>query len=152
MRNVLYELILNKVLISAIIAWSLAQWIKLPIEYFLTGRWNWSLLFSTGGMPSSHSALVSGASFAIGLFYGFDTPIFALALVTSMIVLYDAAGVRRQAGLHATKINHLINEFFKGHPISEEQLKELLGHTPRQVLVGTLLGILIATIVWLIWR
>ena len=69
-----------------------------------------------------------------------------------MIVIYDEAGLRRQAGLHAERINHLINEFFSGHLVSDNQLKELLGHTPRQVAVGTLLGFVISTIVWLLWH
>ena len=152
MRNIFIELIHNQALISALISWSLAQWLKLPIEYALTHRWNWSLLFSTGGMPSSHSALVSSASLSIGLYYGFDSAAFTIATVTSMIVIYDEAGLRRQAGLHAERINHLINEFFSGHLVSDNQLKELLGHTPRQVAVGTLLGFVISTIVWLLWH
>jgi uncharacterized protein len=102
-------------------------------------------------MPSSHSALVTSVMLSIGLFYGFDSPIFALSVAVAMIVIYDAAGVRREAGRHAEKINILINEFFSGQPISEKQLKEVIGHTPAQVLAGTILGLSVAFIFCLFW-
>jgi acid phosphatase family membrane protein YuiD len=85
------------------------------------------------------------------LYEGFDSPVFALAFAVSMVILYDAAGVRRQAGIHAQRINALIEEFFSGHPISQERLKEVLGHTPREVLAGMGLGIAIAVVLKLIW-
>lgn len=142
----------NHVLWAGIIAWSLAQIIKIPLEYFQTRRWNWALLFHAGGMPSSHSALVTGVAHASGLFLGFDHPIFALAAAIAMIVVYDATGIRRQAGKHATLINAMINDLASGHPLKQEQLREVLGHTPLEALGGVLLGLLIAQIVWLIWR
>jgi acid phosphatase family membrane protein YuiD len=87
----------------------------------------------------------------IGLFSGFNSPVFALAVAISMIVLYDAAGVRRQAGIHAERINMIFEELWKGNPINEAELKEMLGHTPLEVLGGTLTGILTALFVWLVW-
>ena len=132
-----------RILLSGLIAWWLAQALKVPTGFLLHRRWNWALAFSAGGMPSSHSSLVTATTFAIGLFSGFNTPAFAISFAMSMVVVYDAAGIRRQAGIHAQRLNILISEFFSGQPISEEQLKEVLGHTPRQVFAGVLLGLLI---------
>jgi len=146
------QLIHNKVLVSALIAWFLGQFLKVPIEYLLHRRWMWGMWFSTGGMPSSHSSLAVSTSLAIGLHYGFDNPAFALSVAFAMIVVYDAAGVRRQAGYHAQKINLLIEEMFSGHPINEQRLKEVLGHTPRQVIGGTILGVLVSLIVYWLWH
>lgn len=137
------QIVGNPVLLIALITWALAQIIKVPIEYIRHRRVNWGLMFSSGGMPSSHSALMTAITLATGLLYGFDTPVFALAFAISMIVIYDAAGVRREAGRHAEKINILINELFSGNAISDEQLKEVIGHTPGQVLAGIILGIII---------
>lgn len=145
-------LFLNKVLIAGLIAWGLAQVIKLPLDYFRTRRWNWALMFTTGGMPSSHSALMTGTVFAVGLYNGFDNPLFALGVAITMIVTYDAAGVRRQAGIHAQRINVLFEELLRGHPISDKDLREVLGHTPLEVAGGILLGLIVATAQWMIWR
>ena len=144
------QLINNHILISALAAWSLAQFLKLPIEYLITHRWNWSLLFSTGGMPSSHAALISSVTLSTGLFSGFDTPAFSVSFAVAMIVIYDAAGIRRQAGLHAEKINKMINRLLSGDPISEENLKEMIGHSPPQVITGIIFGVIISIIFWLI--
>lgn len=141
----------NPVLFIGLFSWGLAQVLKVPIEYLTHRRLNWGLLFSSGGMPSSHSALVTSVTLAIGLFWGFDTPLFALAFAITMIVVYDAAGVRREAGRHAEKINVLINEFFSGQQISEKQLKEVIGHTPAQVLAGVTMGIIIPLIFYWAW-
>ena len=89
---------------------------------------------------------------ATGLYAGFNTPIFAVAFTVMMIVVYDAAGVRRQAGFHAEKINAIINELFAGHPISDDLLNEVLGHTPREVLGGVLTGLAISLVVWALWH
>ncbi|NPV55754.1 MAG: divergent PAP2 family protein [Anaerolineae bacterium] len=145
------QLFNNPVLIASMAAWFLAQLLKVPIHYLTYRKWHWGLWFSSGGMPSSHTALLVAASTSIGLFEGFDTALFALSVAVAMVVMYDAAGVRRQAGIQAQRINQLITEFFSGHPISEEHLKEVLGHTPRQVVVGFLLGITIAIVTWLLW-
>ena len=148
----LQQILSNHILIASFSAWILAGLAKIPIEYWDTHQWNWGLLFSSGGMPSQHSALVTSAMLAVGLYSGFNTPAFAVAFTLMMVVLYDAAGVRRQAGLHAQKINALINEFFAGHPISEDQLKEVLGHTPREVIAGAGFGLVIAILFWLIFH
>jgi hypothetical protein len=145
------ELLANQVLHASLTAWLLAQLLKVPIEYFYMRRTNWSLLLRAGGMPSSHSALVVSVAISIGFNAGFDTAAFALALALAMIVTYDASGIRRQAGLHAEMINTLVDELLKGHPISDNQLKEVLGHTHREVLAGGLLGLIIALSFWLIY-
>jgi acid phosphatase family membrane protein YuiD len=142
----------NKALIAGLAAWAFAQIIKIPLEYLSTRRWNWSLLLTTGGMPSSHSALMTGTVLAIGLYQGFDNPLFALGVAITMIVTYDAAGVRRQAGIHAQRINVLFEELLHGHIFNERDLREVLGHTPLEVIGGILLGLIVATAQWLIWK
>ena len=146
------QLFSNRVLITAVIAWLMAGMLKIPIDYWETRKWNWALLFSSGGMPSQHSSLVTANMLAVGLYSGFNTPVFAVGFTLMIVVLYDAAGVRRQAGLHAEKINMLISEFFAGHPISEDELKEVLGHTPREVIAGAGLGLVCTVLIWLIWH
>jgi hypothetical protein len=142
----------NHVLISALIAWSLAQIVKIPMEYLHTGKWNWALLFRAGGMPSSHSALITATAHSIGLIYGFNTAAYALAFVSAMIVIYDATGIRRQAGKHAEIINAMINDLATGHPLREEQLREVLGHTPMEAVGGLLWGLGVAQIMYMIWK
>jgi hypothetical protein len=112
----------NQALIAALAAWTVAQTIKLPIDYAQTRRWDWSLLFRAGGMPSSHSALVTATAHGIGMTEGFDSPLFALAIAVAMVVIYDATGIRRQAGRHAEFINTLVSDLLEGHPLSQETL------------------------------
>ena len=140
----------NQVFISMMVAWLMAQILKMPLEFLRTRRWNWALLVSVGGMPSSHSALMASTTQAVGLYVGYDSPEFAVALAISMIVIYDATGIRRQAGIHAQRINMIFMEIFRGHPLDEEALREVLGHTPLEVVGGTLLGIAIPTIFWIL--
>ena len=142
----------NKALMAGLIAWAVAQVIKIPLDYLRTRRWNWALLLTTGGMPSSHSSLMTATTLAIGLYYGFDHPTFALGVVVTMIVTYDAAGVRQQAGIHAQRINVIVAELLKGHQINERDLREVLGHTPLEVAGGILLGLAVATTQWMIWK
>lgn len=99
------------------------------------------VLFSTGGMPSSHSALVTSLATATGIQYGFGSAYFAISFVLALIVMYDARGVRQQSGQHARVLNQIVRELMAGHTISERELKELLGHTTIEVFVGALVGI-----------
>ena len=138
----------NDVLLSALVAWITAQFLKIPMEYLRSRRWKWAMVFAAGGMPSSHSALIIGATQAIGLHQGYDSPLFALGVVISMIVTYDAAGVRRQAGKHAERINILFEELMRGQMPDEKELREVLGHTPLEVAGGVLWGIVVATLMW----
>lgn len=142
----------NPILVAALSSWALAQALKIPLEFLRTRRWNWALLLSAGGMPSSHSALVAAAAHATGLFVGFDSPVFALSVTLAMIVIYDATGIRRQAGRHAALINAMIADLASGHPLKEEHLREVLGHTPLQALGGLIMGLVIAQLTWMWWR
>ena len=148
----LLDVFQNKPLIAGLIAWLLAQVIKLPLDFFRTRKWNWSLMLTTGGMPSPHSALMTATTLAIGLYHGFGNARFALGVAITMIVTYDAAGVRQQAGIHARRINVLFDELLKGHIFNEKDLREVLGHTPLEVVGGILLGIIVASGQWLIWK
>jgi acid phosphatase family membrane protein YuiD len=143
-------LLTNPILIYSAIAWACAQVIKITIHYLRTHEFDWHLLVATGGMPSSHSAYVCSAATAIAFRDGLNSSLFALSVVVSVIVMVDAAGLRRAAGNHATVLNQIIEELFQGHPISEEKLKELLGHTPTQVFLGAVLGIL-CSLIGMLW-
>ena len=150
----LIDIINNKVLIASIIASILAQILKLPLEYLRKKTWDWSLLFSTGGMPSSHSAIVTTAAVSIGHYNGFDTPLFGLAFAVAAVVIYDATNIRRQAGFHAQQINRIIKEFLEGktRPMKEyKELREVLGHSPAEAFGGIVLGILVSILCWQIW-
>jgi len=136
-------LLYNPVLLSALTAWLIAQLLKVLIELIIKRRMNWALLFQAGGMPSSHSAMVSATALSTGLVFGFDTAVFAVAAVLAMIVVYDATGVRREAGRQAVLINSIIEELSKGKIPPQSKLKEVLGHTPGEAFLGTLLGLLI---------
>jgi acid phosphatase family membrane protein YuiD len=141
-------IIINQPLIAALVASFIAQITKFILGYLKNRRWDWILLLRAGGMPSSHSALVAGVAHSLGLTQGFGSPYFALAFVLAVIVIYDATGIRRQAGKHAHIINKMITELASGHPLKQEQLREVLGHTPLEALAGTILGILVAQIMW----
>jgi uncharacterized protein len=140
----------NPALIAALVAWGIAQIIKVPVDFLRNKRWDWTLLLRAGGMPSSHSALVTACAHSIGLFQGFDTPVFALAAVFAMVVIYDATGIRRQAGKHAEIINSMIRDLAHGHPLREEQLREVLGHTPLEAISGTIFGLLVSQLLWMV--
>ena len=133
----------NAVLAWGLVACGLAQFSKLLFELIFKQRWRPSVLIETGGMPSSHSALVTGTAAGVGLQLGFNDPVFALASTIAFIVMYDASGIRRSAGLTAAKVNQITkdnsNELF-----SETILKESLGHTKTEVLVGSILGPIVA--------
>jgi acid phosphatase family membrane protein YuiD len=94
---------------------------------------------------------MTATTLAIGLYHGLDNPLFALGVAITMIVIYDAAGVRMQAGIHAQRINVLFNELLHGHLVDEKELREVIGHTPLEVVGGILLGLVVATSQWLIW-
>jgi len=121
-----------------------AQTLKVVIELIWHRKFNLRLLTSAGGMPSSHSALVCGLAAAIALHDGAGSSVFALSIILAMVVMYDAAGIRRWASMQARILNQIIDELFQGHPISEVRLREILGHTPIQVAAGAALGIVMA--------
>tara|TARA_B100001250_G_C19449966_1_gene635547 strand:+ start:19 stop:534 length:516 start_codon:yes stop_codon:yes gene_type:complete len=136
------------ILDNAVLAWGLAacgiaQFSKLFFELVFKQSWRPSVLLETGGMPSSHSALVTGTAAGVGLQIGFDDPLFALASTIAFIVMYDASGIRRSAGLTAAKVNQISKDNHK-ESSSETNLKESLGHTKIEVLVGSFLGPMVA--------
>lgn len=140
------DLISNYVLASAFFAWLIAQLIKVVTALFEKPRKNLArILFSTGGMPSSHSSSVVALAIACGIYSGLDSPIFAIAFVLSGVVMIDASGVRYETGKQATIIKQITRKIFSDD--AEEinsGLKELVGHTPFQVLMGAVLGIVVA--------
>ena len=146
------ELLNNIPFLTALSAMLLAQIIKVLIERWRTGSWKKAIFISTGGMPSSHSALTVSLMLSIGFRIGFGTPMFALSAVIAMVVSYDAAGVRRAAGNHAEALNFLF-EKLEGQGIKlDKKLKELLGHKPVEVFGGIILGVLVALVSeWLVY-
>ncbi len=138
-------------LICCVVGWLVSSLFKIPTYYYVHRRFNLKQAFGTGGMPSSHAATVTATMLGIGLFSGFDHPAFAIALAVTMIVIYDAAGVRREAGYHAVIINRLIDEYVKSPMIDQKKLKEVIGHTPLEVVGGVISGLFSSTVLWLIW-
>lgn len=137
----------NQVLMVSLFACLFAQTAKLAIELIRFGKVNFRALVTTGGMPSSHSAFVSALATSVGQSIGWESPEFAIAVVFAFIVMYDATGVRQAAGQQARILNQIVDELFQEHPqFNEDRLKELLGHTPFQVIVGLTLGIVISWI------
>lgn len=146
--NPAFEFQFIYILDNAVLAWGLAacglaQFSKLLFELIFKQRWRPSVLIETGGMPSSHSALVTGTAAGIGLQLGFNDPVFALASTIAFIVMYDASGIRRSAGLTAAKVNQILKDN-SNELSSETTLKESLGHTKIEVLVGSILGPIVA--------
>ncbi len=136
----------NKVLISCLVAWFIAQSIKIVLSLYKDKKLDLTRFVGSGGMPSSHTAFVMSLATSVGKISGWDSPGFAISLVLAFIVMYDAAGVRRAAGNQAKILNIIINDLAQHKPLGEEKLKELLGHTPKEVLAGALLGIIVANI------
>jgi hypothetical protein len=138
----------NRILWVAIAACLLAQAAKVVVELIQHRKLNFKVLTETGGMPSSHSSLVTALAVGVGWAKGWASAEFAIATVFAIIVMYDAAGVRQAAGKQAKILNQLIDELFQGdHHLTEIHLKELLGHTPFQVIVGAIFGGVIAALV-----
>ena len=141
------DIINNQVLLVALVACLTAQALKLIIDFGKNRKVNMRVLVETGGMPSAHSALVAALATGVGQTAGWASTEFAIAVVFAFIVMYDAAGVRQAAGKQARILNQIIDEFFQEkHEFNEDRLKELLGHTPVQVIVGSILGIAISWI------
>ncbi|MFF3103062.1 divergent PAP2 family protein [Viridibacillus arvi] len=156
------ELLHNIPLLSSLFAIIFAQFVKIPIHFIATKKIDWSLFTSTGGMPSSHSAAVSALTTAIGFESGLDSPLFAASTVFAIIVMFDATGIRYQAGQQAVIINQLRKDFQvfvneakgwinKNEEEKIQELKTLLGHRPSEVFFGSLTGILISVIIYTIF-
>jgi uncharacterized protein len=134
-----------QVILVTLLCSGIAQSIKIVTKLFKTGKIDWRIVAKTGGMPSSHSCCTMGMAVSVGLIEGFNSTQFAIALCLALIVMYDAAGVRRTVGLQARVLNQIMTEIFSEHPrLSTERIKEFLGHTPKEVFVGAALGSVIA--------
>ncbi|MEW6096654.1 MAG: divergent PAP2 family protein [bacterium] len=147
MVNVFVTILQNKIFLATILAWLIAQVLKIIIYARKNKRINFRLLLGSGGMPSSHSATVMALCTAVGRVEGWQTSIFIVSLIFAIIIMTDAVGVRRSVGQQARILNIMADELYEKGTISERRLKELLGHTPVEVFVGGGLGILIA--LWL---
>ncbi len=130
-----------KIVLVSALAWALAQLIKLLLAWIQTRKLNLYAMFASGGMPSSHTSFVVSMATQVGLVEGWNSTYFALAACFCLIVMYDAAGVRHAVGLQAQKINMLIDHYNDVREVDSKRVKEILGHTPVQVLAGIFLGI-----------
>ncbi len=145
--NFFDEIMDNKVLLACFIAWFIAQMLKIMLTFYSSKKIDLTRFVGSGGMPSSHTSFVMALSTSIGRMYGWDSAIFAVALCFAFVVMYDAAGVRRAAGNQARILNIIIEDLAHNKPIANERLKELIGHTPKEVLAGAVLGIFIGNII-----
>ncbi len=136
---------------SSFIGWTVAQMVKMSTGFAKTGQFDFRYLLSTGGMPSAHSAMVCGLAASIGLTEGFDAPVSMLAAGFAAITMFDAASVRRAAGHQAKIMNVMIQELFQQHKLSQTRLKELLGHTQKEVFAGMAVGIIVAVLTVHFW-
>jgi len=134
-------------LLAPLIAWTLAQASKVILTSVRQRRLNLRVLAETGGMPSSHAAIVMGLTTAIGKYSGVATAQFAIALIFSFVVMYDAAGLRRAAGRQAAVLNRLVEDLVHMRGMQEQRLRELLGHTPVEVLVGAIIGVVVGLLI-----
>lgn len=134
----------NYIFGTAVASWIIAQSIKVALGVFREKRFNFRWFVGTGGMPSSHAAGVSALATSVGISYGFDSVFFAIVLTFTLIVLFDAQGVRLAAGKQAEILNKMLDDIYWKKKLDEDKLKEFLGHTPIEVWAGTALGILIS--------
>jgi len=130
-----------KFLLAPVLAWAIAQAAKVILTSVRQRRLNLRVLAETGGMPSSHAAIVMGMTTAVGKYAGVSSAAFAIALIFSFVVMYDAAGLRRAAGRQAEVLNRLVEDLVHMRGMQEQRLRELLGHTPVEVVVGAMLGV-----------
>lgn len=139
----LMDIFQNTALMAAILAWFIAQCIKVILVFWEEKRLDLGKMMSSGGMPSSHSALITAMAASVGKTAGLDSVAFAIAAVSSLVVMYDAANVRREAGKHAELLNKIAQDLYPDNHSNQEKLKELLGHKQIEVAAGAILGITI---------
>ena len=144
MREIFTQIIQNKVFVVTLAAWVIAQAIKVSIGVIRQRRFDFRWLIGTGGMPSSHAAGAACLATSLGLGYGFNSAYFALAASFAIVVMFDAQGVRRSTGRQARILNKVMDDIYWQGRISEGRLRELVGHTPIEVFVGALLGVVVA--------
>ncbi len=138
------QLLYNNIIWVSLLAWFIAQLLKVVFTLIFNRKFDIRRFIGAGGMPGSHSALVVSLATSIGKLEGYDSSIFAVAITFALIVMYDAAGVRRAAGKQAAVLNDILEQIQTKRSIPEEKLKELLGHTPIEVFAGALLGFIVS--------
>ena len=142
--NFLNSFFMNKVIVATLLSWFVAQFIKTILVLVTSRKFDISRMFGSGGMPSSHSSMVCTLCIMVGRIESVESILFAITLAFALIVMYDAANVRQEAGKHARIINIIIEEWEeKEHIKMDKNLKELLGHTPFEVIIGAILGCLV---------
>jgi len=146
MAEILNQIIRNKVFMTTVVAWLIAQTVKVSLGVIRQKRFDFRWFVGTGGMPSSHAAGASCLATAIGLNQGFSSVYFALAASFALVVMFDAQGVRRAAGKQARILNKITEDIYWQGRIKDDRLRELVGHTPVEVIAGLFLGVLIALI------
>ncbi|MFC1667479.1 divergent PAP2 family protein [Candidatus Omnitrophota bacterium] len=134
----------NKMFLTVVLAWLVAQTIKVVIGVVREKRFNFKWFVGTGGMPSSHAATVSALAASVGFEFGFSSPFFAMIFFVAFIIMFDAQGVRRQSGRQAEILNNITEDIYLNKGIRQEKLIELLGHTPIQVFMGATIGVIVA--------
>jgi len=144
MKEIFLQILQNKILLTTIFAWLCAQTIKVILALIREKKLDFRWFVGAGGMPSSHACGAACLATAIGLEYGFDTAYFALASAFAIVVMFDAQGVRRAAGRQASILNRIMEDIYWQGKVKETRLRELVGHTPVEVFMGFLLGVLIA--------
>ena len=142
------EIFQNRIFLITLTVWVLAQMIKVALGIIKEKRFNFRWLIGTGGMPSSHTAGASALATSVGLRYGFNNPLFAVAAAFAMVTMFDAQGVRRATGFQATILNKMMDDIYWKGQIEEQRLKELVGHTPVEVLAGFAFGVICAMILY----
>ena len=134
----------NRIFVASISSWVTAQFLKVFLGVVKEKRFNFKWLISSGGMPSSHVAVSACLTASIGLYYGFDSGLFAMALCFAAITMFDAQGVRWHSGKQAQALNRILEDIYSNKGIQEAPLKQLIGHTPIEVYAGMTLGIVMA--------
>ncbi len=142
------EIFQNRILLITLVVWVLAQLIKVLVGVLKEKKFNFRWLIGTGGMPSSHAAGVSALATSVGLEYGFNSPLFAVAASFAIVTMFDAQGVRRATGYQATILNKMMDDIYLKGQVQEQRLKELVGHTPIEVLAGFAFGVVCAMILY----
>ncbi|UCB57707.1 MAG: divergent PAP2 family protein [Candidatus Omnitrophota bacterium] len=146
MINFFRQVFQNEVFVTVLVAWFIAQSAKVFLGVITEKRFNFRWFVDTGGMPSSHAATVSALAGAIGLRFGVTSPVFAVTLVFAWIIMMDAQGFRRSVGEQAEILNMILDDIYWKKKLKEESLREFLGHTPIEVFIGAIIGILVAII------
>ncbi len=148
MHDFLKEVGANRILGVTLLSWFVAQVIKVLLGVYREKRFNFQWFVETGGMPSSHAAGMASLATSVGLVTGFHSALFALASVVALIIMFDAQGVRRATGKQAEALNKILDDIYVKKNIREDRLKELLGHTPVEVIMGAFLGIILSMLVF----